>query len=193
MDEVLALPSDKAARIALRTQQMLAFETGVANTPDPLGGSYFVEALTDEIERQAEGYFRRIEEHGGVIPAIEAGYPQKEIADASFRYQQELAENRRVIVGVNAFQGGSQDDELEILRISPNLEVEQVERVRSVRAKRDQIRVGKALNELRKVAQTPAENTMPFVLEAVRAYATEGEIMGVLSDVFGVYTERAII
>jgi methylmalonyl-CoA mutase N-terminal domain/subunit len=193
MDEVLALPSDKAARIALRTQQMLAFETGVANTTDPLGGSYFVEALTDEIERQAEGYFRRIEEYGGVIPAIEAGYPQKEIADASFRYQQELAENRRVIVGVNAFQGGSQDDELEILRISPNLEVEQVERVRSVRAKRDQIRVGKALNELRKVAQTPAENTMPFVLEAVRAYATEGEIMGVLSDVFGVYTEQAII
>jgi methylmalonyl-CoA mutase N-terminal domain/subunit len=172
---------------------MLAFETGVANITDPLGGSYFVEALTDEIERQAEGYFRRIEEHGGVIPAIEAGYPQKEIADASYRYQQELAENRRVIVGVNAFQGGSQDDELEILRISPNLEVEQVERVRSVRAKRDQIRVGKALNELRKVAQTPAENTMPFVLEAVRAYATEGEIMGVLSDVFGVYTERAII
>jgi methylmalonyl-CoA mutase N-terminal domain/subunit len=193
MDEVLALPSDKAARIALRTQQMLAFETGVANITDPLGGSYFVEALTDEIERQAEGYFRRIEEFGGVIPAIEAGYPQKEIADASYRYQQELAENRRVIVGVNAFQGGSQDDELEILRISPNLEVEQVERVRSVRAKRDQIRVGKALNDLRKVAQTPAENTMPFVLEAVRAYATEGEIMGVLSDVFGVYTERAII
>ncbi|HEX6548083.1 MAG TPA: methylmalonyl-CoA mutase family protein, partial [Candidatus Dormibacteraeota bacterium] len=193
MDEVLALPTDKSARIALRTQQMLAFETGVANAADPLGGSYFVEALTDEMERQAEEYFRRIDEYGGVIPAIEAGFFQKEIADASFRYQQELEQNRRVIVGVNAFEGGNEEDELEILRISPQVELEQVERVRQVRARRDQAAVTRALNELRKVAQTPSGNTMPCIVEAVRAYATEGEIMGVLSDVFGLYTEKAII
>ncbi|HEX6489578.1 MAG TPA: methylmalonyl-CoA mutase family protein [Candidatus Dormibacteraeota bacterium] len=193
MDEVLALPSDKAARIALRTQQVLAFESGAANTVDPLGGSYFVEALTDRMEVEAEEYFRRIDELGGVIPAIEQGFFQKEIADASFRYQQELERKRRVIVGVNEFQAGNEDEELDILRITPEAEQRQVERVRQVRAKRDQARCTKSLDTLRRAAQSPTENLMPHILDAVRAYATEGEIMGTLVDVFGLYTEQAII
>src|SRR6266536_1240963 len=132
MDEVLALPTDRAARIALRTQQLLAYETGVANTIDPLGGSYFMESLTDEMERQAETYFKRIDEIGGVIPAIEVGFFQKEIADAAFQYQTELEQKRRVIVGVNDFI--NEDEEpMEILRISPQAEQEQVDRVREVR------------------------------------------------------------
>jgi methylmalonyl-CoA mutase N-terminal domain/subunit len=191
MDEVLALPTDKAARLALRTQQLIAYETGAANTIDPLGGSYFVEALTDEMERQAEAYFKRIEELGGVIPAIEASFFQKEIADAAFRYQQELEEKRRLMVGVNEFLVDD-EEQIEILRIDPKLEREQVERVREVRAKRDQARCAKALSELRKAA-AGKDNLMPYILEAVRAYSTEGEIMGTLIDVFGLYTEQAVI
>jgi methylmalonyl-CoA mutase N-terminal domain/subunit len=191
MDEVLALPTDKAARLALRTQQLLAYETGVANTIDPLGGSYFVEALTDEMERQAEVYFKRIEELGGVIAAIEASFFQKEIADAAFRYQQELEQKRRLVVGVNEF---TVDDEepMEILRIDPKLEGEQVARVQAVRSKRDQARCSKALASLRKAA-AGRDNLMPYILEAVRAYATEGEIMNTMIEVFGIYTEKAVI
>jgi methylmalonyl-CoA mutase N-terminal domain/subunit len=191
MDEVLALPTDKAARLALRTQQLIAYETGAANTIDPLGGSYFVEALTDEMERQAEVYFKRIEELGGVIPAIEAAFFQKEIADAAFRYQQELEQRRRLMVGVNEFT--VEDEEpIDILRIDPKLEREQVERVRAVRARRDQAKASNALNRLRKAA-AGNDNLMPYILDAVRAYATEGEIMNALIEVFGVYTERAVI
>jgi methylmalonyl-CoA mutase, N-terminal domain len=191
MDEVLALPTDRAARIALRTQQLLAYETGVANTIDPLGGSYFLEALTDEVERQAEHYFKRIEEIGGVIPAIEAGFFQKEIADAAFRYQQELEQKRRIMVGVNDF---TVDDEepIEILRIDPKLESEQTERVRDVRRKRDSAKCTNALNRLRKAA-AGTDNLMPYILDAVRAYATEGEIMQSLIEVFGTYTETAVV
>jgi methylmalonyl-CoA mutase N-terminal domain/subunit len=191
MDEVLALPTDKAARLALRTQQLLAYETGVANTIDPLGGSYFIESLTDEMERQAEVYFKRIEELGGVIPAIEASFFQKEIADAAFRYQQELEQKRRLMVGVNEF---TVDDEepMEILRIDPKLEGEQVARVQEVRRKRDQARCSKALAGLQKAA-AGTDNLMPYILESVRAYATEGEIMNTLIDVFGIYTETAVI
>ena len=191
MDEVLALPTDKAARLALRTQQLLAYETGVANTIDPLGGSYFIEALTDEMERQAEVYFKRIEELGGVIPAIEAGFFQKEIADAAFRYQRELEQKQRIIVGVNDFKV-DEEEPIEILRIDPKLESEQVARVREVRAKRDQARCSTALARLRKAA-AGTDNLMPYILEAVRAYATEGEIMNTMVDVFGIYTERAVI
>jgi methylmalonyl-CoA mutase N-terminal domain/subunit len=191
MDEVLALPTDKAARLALRTQQLIAYETGAANTIDPLGGSYFVEALTDEIERQAEVYFKRIEELGGVIPAIEASFFQKEIADAAFRYQQELEQKRRVIVGVNEFVV-DEEEPIEILRISPQLEREQVERVREVRARRDATKASNSLAKLRKAA-AGRDNLMPYILDAVRAYATEGEIMNTLIEVFGVYTERAVI
>jgi methylmalonyl-CoA mutase N-terminal domain/subunit len=191
MDEVFALPTDKAARLALRTQQLLAYETGVANTVDPLGGSYFVEALTDEIERQAEDYFKRIEELGGVIPAIEAGFFQKEIADSAFRYQQELEQKRRLVVGVNEFKV-DEEEPIEILRIDPELESEQVARVQEVRRKRDQARCSAALTHLRKAAKG-TDNLMPYILEAVRAYATEGEIMNTMVEVFGTYTERAVI
>jgi methylmalonyl-CoA mutase N-terminal domain/subunit len=191
MDEVLALPTDDSARLALRTQQLIAYETGVASTIDPLGGSYFVESLTDEIERQAEAYFKRIEELGGVIPAIEAGFFQKEIADAAFRYQQELEQKQRIMIGVNEFTVEGEAP-IEILRIDPRLEAEQVERVRAVRAKRDQARCSSALNRLRKAA-AGSDNLMPHILEAVKAYATEGEIMNTLIDVFGVYTEKAVI
>jgi methylmalonyl-CoA mutase N-terminal domain/subunit len=191
MDEVLALPTDKSARIALRTQQLIAYESGVANTIDPLGGSYFIESLTDEMERQAESYFKRIEALGGVIPAIEASFFQKEIADSAFRYQQELEQKRRIMIGVNDF---TVDEEvpIEILRIDPRLEAEQVGRVRDVRAKRDQARCSRALTGLRKAA-AGSDNLMPYILEAVRAYATEGEIMKTLIEVFGIYTEQAVV
>jgi methylmalonyl-CoA mutase, N-terminal domain len=193
MDEVLALPTDKAARIALRTQQVLGYETGVANTVDPLGGSYFVENLTRRMEEEAESYFERIDAYGGVVPAIEAGFMQQEIANAAFKYQQELEERRRVIVGVNDFSGGNEADDIQILRIPPQLELEQAERVRGVRRKRDPGRAERALAEIRKAASDPHENLMPHILEAVRMYCTEGEIMGAMVDVFGRYTERAVI
>ncbi len=192
MDEVLALPTDKAARVALRTQQMIAYETGVANTVDPLGGSYFIENLTDRMEQEAEAYFERIDSYGGVIPAIEAGFMQKEIADAAFRHQQELEHKRRLIVGVNEFISDD-DEELEILRIPLGLEQEQVERVQRVRARRDGAAAGQALDDIRRAASSPSDNLMPPILDAVRAYCTEGEIMGAIVDVFGLYTEKAVI
>jgi methylmalonyl-CoA mutase N-terminal domain/subunit len=191
MDETLGLPTARAARIALRTQQLLAYESGAANTVDPLGGSYFVEALTDEMERQAEKYFEQIEALGGVIPAIEANFFQKEIADSAFRYQQELETKRRLVVGVNEFTV-DEDTPIEILRIDPKLESEQVARVRDVRKKRDQARCSNALSGLRQAAGGK-DNLMPYILEAVRAYATEGEIMNTMIEVFGIYTERAVV
>jgi methylmalonyl-CoA mutase N-terminal domain/subunit len=191
MDEVLALPTDKAARIALRTQQVLAYESGVAATIDPLGGSYFVENLTAEMERQAWAYFDRIDELGGVIPAIETGFFQKEIADAAFRYQQELEQKRRIMVGVNDFTV-DEEEPLEILRIEPKLERDQAERVAEVRRRRDQAACSNALTQLKKAARG-SENLMPYILDAVRSYATEGEIMGALVEVFGIYTEQAVI
>src|SRR5438309_3224653 len=189
MDEVLALPTDKAARLALRTQQLIAYETGVASTIDPLGGSYFVEALTDEMERQAEVYFKRIEGIGGVIPAIEASFFQKEIADAAFQYQQELEQKRRIVIGVNDFTV-EEEEPIEILRIDPRLESQQAERISEVRRKRDQAKCSNALNRLRKAA-AGTDNLMPYILDAVRAYATEGEIMHTMVEVFGTYTETA--
>src|SRR5205823_3119400 len=191
MDEVLALPTDKAARIALRTQQLIAYETGAANTIDPLGGSYFMEALTDEMERQAEAYFKRIDEIGGVIPAIEAGFFQREIADAAFRYQKELEDKRRIVVGVNDFTV-DEEEPIEILRIDPRLESQQSERVREVRRKRDGAKATNALSQLRKAA-AGNDNLMPYILDAVRAYATEGEIMQAMIEVFGTYTEKAVV
>jgi methylmalonyl-CoA mutase N-terminal domain/subunit len=191
MDETLGLPTAKAARIALRTQQLLAYESGAANTADPLGGSYFVEALTDEMERQAERYFKQIEALGGVIPAIEANFFQKDIADSAFRYQQELEQKRRLVVGVNEFTV-DEETPIDILRIDPKLEAEQVARVRDVRKKRDQARCSNALSRLQKAARGK-DNLMPYILESVQAYATEGEIMNTLIEVFGVYTERAVV
>ncbi len=187
MDEALALPSEHAVTIALRTQQILAEESGVANTIDPLGGSFFVEAQTNRIEKQAYDYFRRIEELGGVLPAIEKGFFQSEISDAAYRYQREIDEQVRAIVGVNAYQ----DDTpltIPLQEMDPNGYDRQVSRLKKLRQERDQGRVGQALDRLR-IACQGTENTMPYILDAVRAYATLGEIVGVMKDVFGMYRE----
>ncbi|MDQ6746933.1 MAG: methylmalonyl-CoA mutase family protein, partial [Candidatus Dormibacteraeota bacterium] len=183
----------KSARIALRTQQLVAYESGAANTVDPFGGSYFMEDLTRQMEQGAEDYFRRIEEIGGVLPAIEAGFFQQEIADASFRYQAEMEQRQRVVVGVNDFTGGNEEDQLEILRISGEVETSQVERVQAVRERRDAATASRALEQLRRASRTPRGNLMPHLIECARAYCTEGEMMGAMVDAFGIYTERAII
>ncbi len=191
MDEALALPSEHAVTIALRTQQIIAEESGTANTIDPLGGSFFVEARTDHMEREARDYFRRIEDLGGVIPAIEKGFLQGEIADAAYRYQREIDEGTRKIVGVNAYQ----EDKpimIPILEMDADGYKRQLERLAQVRSNRDNGRVGQALDRLRVAAQG-TENTMPYFLDAVRAYATLGEIVGVLKEVFGVYEESTVI
>ena len=187
MDEALALPSEHAVTIALRTQQIIAEESGVANTIDPLGGSFFVESLTKRIERQAYNYFDRIEKLGGVLPAIEKGFFQSEISDAAYRYQREIDENIRRIVGVNAYQD-FKPYEIPILHMDPQGYRRQVDRLKNLRAERDNGRVGQALDRLR-IACQGSENTMPFILEAARAYATLGEIVGVMKEVFGTYQE----
>jgi len=191
MDEALALPSEQAVRVALRTQQIIAHESGAANTIDPLGGSYFVEALTNRIEAHAYDYFRRIEDLGGVLPAIAKGFFQQEIADAAYTYQREIDNHVRTIVGVNEYV----DDvplSIPILEMDPAGYERQVERLRTLRRERDNGRVGQALDRLR-IACQGTENTMPYLLEAVHAYATLGEIVGVMKSVFGTYTEPAWI
>jgi methylmalonyl-CoA mutase N-terminal domain/subunit len=187
MDEALAVPSEQAATIALRTQQIIAAESGVANTVDPLGGSFFVEALTNRLETQAREYFRRIEEIGGVLPALEQGFFQLEIADAAYTYQREIDERIRVIVGVNGYQD-DQPLSIPLVKMDPVGYARQVERIRKLRLERDNGRVGQALDRLRLACQGTG-NTMPFLLDCVRAYATLGEIMGVMKSVFGKYTE----
>jgi methylmalonyl-CoA mutase, N-terminal domain len=189
-DEALALPTEEAARLALRTQQIIAFESGVANTPDPLGGSWFVERLTDEMEAAAYDYFARIDELGGMVEAIRRDFPQREIAEAAFVYQRELDERRRIVVGVNDFiQEG--DAATPILRIDPALEGKQVERLRATRAGRDGAAVERSLAELKRVA-AGEENLMPPIVEAARAGATEGEMIAALQEVFGTYTESPV-
>ncbi|OGO33891.1 MAG: methylmalonyl-CoA mutase [Chloroflexi bacterium RBG_16_57_11] len=187
MDEALALPSEQAVTIALRTQQIIAEESGVVNTVDPLGGSYFLEAQTNRIEAQAYEYFRRIEMLGGVLPAIEKGFFQTEISDAAYRYQREIDEGRRRIVGVNAY-ADNKPVAISILEMDPQGYERQRDRLEQVRAQRDPGRVGQALDRLRLACQG-AENTMPFLLDAVRAYATLGEMIGVMREVFQVYHE----
>ncbi len=191
LDEALALPSEHAVTIALRTQQIIAHESGVTNTVDPLGGAYAIEALTDRIERQVYDYFRRIEALGGVIPAIEKGFFQQEIADAAYRYQREIDERRRIIVGVNEY---IVDEPLRIplLKMDPQGYERQLARLRKVREERDNGAVGQALDRLRIAAQG-SENVMPHILNAVRVYATLQEIMDVLRGVFGVYREPVIV
>jgi methylmalonyl-CoA mutase N-terminal domain/subunit len=187
MDEALALPSEDAVTIALRTQQIIAEESGAANTVDPLGGSFFVEAQTNRIEAQAYEYFRRIEALGGMLPAIEKGFFQGEIADAAYLYQQEIDQCARKIVGVNAYQD-RKPVTIPILEMDPQGYDRQVNRLNEVRSNRDAGRVGQTLDRLRLACQG-AENTMPHILEAVRAYATLGEITGVMKEVFGKYEE----
>ncbi|UCD99241.1 MAG: methylmalonyl-CoA mutase family protein [Chloroflexota bacterium] len=187
MDEALALPSEHAVTVALRTQQIIAEESGVANTVDPLGGSFFIENQTNRIEAQAYDYFRRIEELGGVLPAIEKGFFQSEISDAAYRYQREIDTEQRHIVGVNAYQD-LKPYEIPILRMDPAGYQRQVDRLAELRRERDNGRVGQCLDNLRLACQG-TENTMPYILDAVRAYATLGEIIGVMKDVFGIYQE----
>jgi len=190
-DEAMALPTEEAVNIALRTQQIIAHETGVANTIDPLGGSYFVEALTDRMEALAYEYFARIDELGGMVQAVKQNFPQREIADAAFELQTEIDRGERVVVGVNRYRDEN-DDELPILRIDPALEQKQIDRVRGVRARRRGDGVEEALAKVREVAATEA-NLMPALLDAARAYATVGETIDALADVFGRYRETPVI
>jgi methylmalonyl-CoA mutase N-terminal domain/subunit len=187
MDEALALPSEHAVTIALRTQQIIAEESGVANSVDPLGGSFFVEAQTNRLEEQAYEYFRRIQDLGGVLPAIDKGFFQSEISDAAYRYQREIDEGNRNIVGVNAYQD-EKPVSIPILQMDPQGYRRQVSRLEQVRQERDSGRVGQALDRLR-IACQGTENSMPFILEAVRSYATLGEIVSVMKGVFGIYQE----
>ncbi|MCJ7678481.1 MAG: methylmalonyl-CoA mutase family protein [Anaerolineales bacterium] len=187
MDEALALPSAHAATIALRTQQILAEESGAANTIDPLGGSYFVEALTQRMETQAREYFRRIDEQGGVLPAIAAGFFQREIAEAAYRYQREIDEGQRRIVGVNAY-ADEKPYVIPLLAMDPRGYERQASRLSALRRSRDAGALGQALDRLRRACQG-TENTMPFILDAVRAHATLGDTIGVMKDVFGRYDE----
>ena len=187
MDEALALPSEHAVTIALRTQQIIAEESGVANTIDPLGGSYFVEAQTNRIEQQAYQYFEQIDNLGGVLPAIEKGFFQSEISDAAYQYQKEINTNIRKVVGVNAYND-KKDISIPLLDMDPKGYERQESRLKAIRNERDNGRVGQALDRLR-IACQGTENTMPHILEAVHAYATLGEIMDVMKEVFGVYQE----
>jgi methylmalonyl-CoA mutase N-terminal domain/subunit len=189
-DEALALPTEEAVRIALRTQQILAHETGVANTIDPLGGSYFVEALTDRMEELAYDYFRRIDELGGMVEAVKRGFPQREIADAAYELQREVDRHERIVVGVNDYREGDEEP-LEILRIDPELERKQIGRVQAVRARRASEPVERALAELKAAAAGDA-NLMPNLLTCARVHASEGEIVEALQEVFGTYTETPV-
>jgi methylmalonyl-CoA mutase, N-terminal domain len=189
-DEALALPTEEAVRLALRTQQILAHETGVASTIDPLGGSYFVEALTDRMEDAAYAYFATIDELGGMVEAIKQNYPQREIAEASFRLQEEIERGERIVVGVNRYQQGGEPP-LSILRIPPELERKQIGRVQAARADRDASDAERALTVLREAA-AGERNLMDPLLDAARAHCTEGEIIKSLQQVFGTYTETPV-
>jgi methylmalonyl-CoA mutase N-terminal domain/subunit len=195
LDEAFALPSEDAATLALRTQQVIAYETGIAEEPDPFGGSYFVESLTEELYQGALAYVRQIDDHGGMVASIEQGFPQREIAEASYRYQREVEAEERVIVGVNRF-AVEDDVPIPLLRIDQTAGEAQCAKLRELRARRDAGRVGKALAELRERAAEDAgtaSNLMPCILEAVRAHATLGEICDSLRTVFGTYEEKSVV
>jgi len=189
-DEALALPTDRAALIALRTQQIIAEETGVVNTVDPLGGSYYLEALTQKMEDEALDYFRKIDAMGGMVAAIERGFPQREIQESAYQYQKAVERGEQVIVGVNKYAMTDKPSEVPILVIDDSVRTHQLERLEATRAKRDAGAVAKAVDNLRLAAQRH-ENTMPATIEAVRAYATLGEICSALRDVYGIYEEPA--
>ena len=191
-DEALALPSEPAVRVALRTQQIIAHETAVAATADPLGGSYYVEALTDELERAAYEYFAKIDAMGGMIEAVKSNYPQREIADAAYELQRAIEAGERVLVGVNAFTDDGGESATEILRIDPALERKQLGRVQAVRARRDASEVERALAALRADAARADANLMEPLLSCARARASEGEIIQALQEVFGSYTETPL-
>ncbi len=192
MDETYALPSERAVHIALRTQQLIAYETGVANTIDPLAGSYFVESLTNKMEQEAEKYFEEIERRGGVLKGIEEGYFQREIAESAYRYQKQIEKKERIVVGVNDFVLGEEKVEIPILKIDPEVEREQVKNLKKAKETRDNDKVRRSLENLKKVAQG-TDNTMPALIDSVRCYTTEGEICDVLREVFGEYVEPPLI
>jgi len=189
LDEAYALPSENAVTLALRTQQILAHETGVADVADPLGGSYYVEALTSQIAGAAQRYIQQIDDMGGMLPAIEHGFPQSEIAKASYCYQKEVDAGQRVIVGVNEFQQ-PEEDPIDLLAIDDSSQRLQVEKLAALRRRRSQTGVEQSLDALKRAAESD-ENMMPALLRAVKSYATTGEIVGALKQVFGVYTERS--
>jgi len=190
LDETLALPTEENARIALRTQQILAHESGVINTVDPLGGSWFVEEMTRRMVDGAFDYFRRIDDFGGMVEAVEAGFPQREIMDAAFAYQRAFEEKEKLIVGVSAFQVENEPP-IDILYIPDDLAERQVASLDAVKARRDGGEVGRTLDALKRGA-AGSENTMPLILDCVRAYCTVGEISDALRDIFGTYEEPAV-
>ena len=191
MDETHALPSEKAAKLALRTQQIISSEIGVANSIDPLAGSYYVEDFTNRMEQGAEEYFEKIEAMGGMIPAIEKGFPQREIAKAAYRYQQEIDAKERIIVGVNDYVDEEEKIEIPILKIEPRIEKQQKENLIEVRRKRDDKRVQETLDNLREAVQKDL-NTMPFFVDCAHAYVTLGEMVQVLREEYGEYTEPSL-
>jgi len=188
LDEALALPTEEAARTALRTQQIIAHETGVTDTIDPLGGSYYLETLTDALEQRVYEYFRKLDELGGMVRAIELGFPQREISEAAYRTQQKLEKKEDIIVGVNDFGAG--ETPVEILKIDPRVEQEQIARVQHLRQVRDNALLRQRLAVLESVAKSD-ENIMPAIVDAVRAYGTIGEIADVLRGVWGTYEEES--
>ena len=191
MDEAWAVPSEHAVHVALRTQQVIAEESGVTNTIDPLGGSYCIEALTNLLENEANAYFERVEALGGVVPAIEQGFFQREIADAAYRYQRQVEKGEKTVVGVNKYVESGEDLAMALLKIDPAVQEQQIARLQRTKRERDGGRVQEALAQLRRAAQGD-DNLMPPILDAVRAYASLGEVMGVLREVFGEYREQPI-
>jgi len=191
-DEALCLPTEEAVRVALRTQQIIAHESGATNTVDPLAGSYYVEELTNEMETKAMEYIQKIDDMGGAIPAIEKGFFQHEIADSAYRYQREVDEKKRIIVGVNEYAIKEEECPIELLRVDPRVEEEQVARVQKLKRERDNKKVKEALGRLDHAAEKN-ENLMPTIIEAVKAYVTLGEITEVLRKVYGEYKELIVI
>lgn len=195
-DEALALPSEKSVEIALRTQQIIAYESGVADTIDPLGGSYYVEWLTDEIEEQAMKYIERIEDMGGMTRAIESGYVQKEIADSAYKFQMEVERGERVVVGVNKFVDEKEEINIELLKVSEDVAEKQIRRLREIKKKRDKSKVEESLDALRKVAEkeeSNENNIVPYIYRCVKNYATLGEIVAALKDIYGEYRAPTVI
>ena len=191
-DEALALPSEEAARLALRTQQVIAYESGVADVIDPMGGSYAVETMTDELEAKAQDYIRRIDDLGGMVDAIAKGYPQGEIQEAAYQAQRDLEQKRSVVVGVNQFQIKEPPPQ-GLLRVDESVERVQSERLKKLRSERDNVAASRTVDALRKAAATPDENLIPLILDAVKAYATLGEISDAMRDVFGEHKEHVVM
>ena len=190
-DEALALPTEDSARTALRTQQIVAYESGVVNTIDPLAGSYYVEAMTDSIEKEADEYISRIDGLGGMIAAIENGYVQSEIQNAAYQFEKELESGKRIVVGINKFQS-KEDSKPDLLKINMKVQEDQIEFLNKIKAKRNASEVSASLDELKKAAGGN-DNLMPFILDAVKAYATVGEICDAMREIFGEYKETVVI